>query len=130
MLAALGLGGILFLKQKQGYWSTPVFFMGGCFLCEAVFGGREAPLVFFSGVVFTAFFLLADSVTLPLTRKGTVLFVLGAAFLSSCLNPGGFSISSAGYAILGMNLLTPWLDVWLKPVPYRSKSKIKATCSI
>ncbi len=117
-LAALGIGGILFLRQKQGYWETPVLFMSVCFACEALFGGREMPLAFFSGVLLTSFFLLADPVTLPLTRKGTALFVLGAALLSSRLDPDGFSIRSAGYAVLWMNLLTPWLDVWLRPVPY------------
>ena len=127
MLMGVGLGGIILLKQKQSYWETSILFMSVCFICEALFGGREMPLAFFSGVLLTSFFLLADPVTLPLTRKGTVLFVLGAALLSSRLSPEGFSIRSAGYAILLMNLLTPWLDVWLKPVPYKMARPIKAT---
>ncbi len=126
-LVGIGLGGIILLKQKQGYWETPILFMSVCFVCEALFGGQEMPLAFFSGVLLTSFFLLADPVTLPLTRKGTALFVLGAAFLSSKLGPDGFSIRSAGYAVLSMNLLTPWLDVWLKPVPYKMKYQLKAT---
>jgi len=124
---ALVLGGLIVLKQKQGYWETPVLFISICLLCEAFLGGGEAPPVFFSGVLWTAFFLLRDSVTLPLTRKGTVLFVLGAALLSSRLDSAGFSVRSAGYAILIMNLLTPWLDVWLKPVPYKTKNPVRAT---
>ena len=127
MLMGVGLGGIILLKQKQSYWETSILFMSVCFICEALFGGREMPLAFFSGVLLTSFFLLADPVTLPLTRKGTVLFVLGAALLSSRLSPEGFSIRSAGYAILLMNLLTPWLDVWHKPVPYKMARPIKAT---
>ena len=112
-------------------------------------------LAFFGGVLLTSFFLLADPVALPLTRQGTLLFVLGAAVLSSRLSPNfffffqngsldcpnfnfveinkywdrpeGFSIRSAGTAILFMNLLTPWLDVWLKPAPYRAPQPLKAT---
>lgn len=126
-LASVGLGGIIFLKQKNGYWETPALFMSVCFACEALFGGNDTLLTFFSGVLFAAFFLLADPVTMPLTRKGTALFVLGAALLSSRLSPDGFSIRSAGYALLGMNLLTPFLDVWLKPAPYQVKRLIKAT---
>ncbi|MEI7751002.1 MAG: RnfABCDGE type electron transport complex subunit D [Candidatus Omnitrophota bacterium] len=126
-LAALGVGGILFLRQKQGYWETPILFMSVCFVCEALFGGREMPLAFFSGVLLTAFFLLADPVTLPLTRKGTVFFVLGAALLSSRLSPEGFSIRTASCAILLMNLLTPWLDVWLKPACYFRRHPLRAT---
>ncbi len=126
-LGALVLGGVIFLKQKQGYGETPVLFMSICFLCEALWGSGEAPQAFFSGVLLTSFFLLGDPATLPLTRKGTALFALGAALLSSGLTPEGFSIRSAGFAILTMNLLTPWLDVWLKPVSYKTKDPIKAT---
>lgn len=129
-LAGVGLGGIILLKQKQGYWETPVLFMLVCFICEALFGGREMPLAFFGGVLLTSFFLLADPVTLPLTRKGAALFVLGAAFLSSKFGPEGFSIRSVGYAVLLMNFLTPWLDVWLKPIPYKIKYPLKATYPI
>jgi electron transport complex protein RnfD len=126
-LVGVGLGGIILLKQKQGYWETPALFMAVCFICEALFGGREMPFAFFSGVLFTSFFLLADPAAMPLTRKGTVLFVLSAAFLSSWLSPEGFSIRSAGFAILLMNLLTPWLDVWLRPVSYKTRNVLKAT---
>jgi len=126
-LGALGIGGVLLLKQKQGYWETPVLFMSVCFICEALFGGREMPFAFFSGVLLTALFILADPVALPLTRKGTIFFALGAAILSARLSPEGFSIRSAAYAILLMNLLTPWLDLWLKPVPYQAKQALKAT---
>lgn len=126
-VGGLVLGGVIFLKQKQGYGETPVLFMSICFLCEALRGGGEASLAFFSGVLLTSFFLLGDPVTLPLTRKGRALFTLGAALLSSGFTPEGFSIRSAGFAILTMNLLTPWLDLWLKPVPYKTRNPIKAT---
>jgi len=130
MLASIGLGGTVLLKQKQGYWESPALLIFVCFVCEALCGGREMSLVFFSGVLFAAFFLLTDPVTLPLTRKGTLIFVLGAALLSSGLSPGGFSIRSAGFAVLWMNLLTPWLDLWLKPIPYKSKDHLKVTYSV
>ena len=126
-LVGVGLGGIILLKQKRGYWETPALFMSVCFACEALFGGKEMPFTFFSGVFLTAFFLLADPVAMPLTRKGTAFFVMGAALLSSRLSPDGFSIRSTSYAVLGMNLLTPFLDVWLKPVPYQVKHPVKAT---
>ena len=127
ILVSIGLSGIILLKQKNGYWETPVLYMSVCFVCETLSGGRGMPVVFFSGVLWMAFFLLADPVAMPLTRKGTALFVLGAALLGSRLSPEGFSIRSAGGAILLMNLLTPWLDVWLKPAPYRPKNLLKAT---
>ena len=127
ILVGIGLGAILLFRQKQNYWETPLLFIASCFIWEALMGGRAMPLAFFGSVLLTAFFLLADPVTLPLTRKGTRIFVLGTALLSSCLGGEGFSIRSAVYAILLMDLLTPWLDVWLKPVSHEAKQTLKAT---
>ena len=123
ILVGIGLGGIMLLRQRQGYWEPPILFIAICFVLEALFGGGGMPLAFFSGVLLTGFFLLADPVPLPLTRKGTRVFVLGAALLSSSLGGGGFSIGTAAYAILLMDLLTPWLDVWLKPVPTKRNKR-------
>ena len=125
ILVGIGLGGIMLLRQRQGYWEPPILFIAICFVLEALFGGGGMPLAFFSGVLLTGFFLLADPVPLPLTRKGTRVFVLGAALLSSSLGGGGFSIGTAAYAILLMDLLTPWLDVWLKPVSYKDSTHLQ-----
>ncbi len=127
VLAAIGLGGIVMLRQKQGYWESPALFIAVCLFCGMLPSGGEATASFFSGVLLTAFFLLADPVVMPLTRKGVRVFVLGAALLSSNFVPGGFSIRTVGYAILLMNLLTPWLDLWIKPVPYKTRQTLKAT---
>ena len=127
VLVGVGLGGLLLLKQRQGYPETPLLFMAACFICEALWGGRGTPAAFFSGVFLTAFFLLADPVTMPLTRKGTRVFVFGAALLSASLGGEGFSMGAAAYAILLMDLAAPWLDVGLKPVLSITKQPLKAT---
>ena len=130
ILAAIGIGGLILMKQKQGYWETPVLYITFCFFCTILFdrwGGD--PKNFFSGTLMTAFFLLADPVAMPLTRRGTRLFVIGAAFFSALLSPRGFSIAAAAASVLLMNLLTPWLDVWLKPVPYRAGRLLRGDCS-
>jgi Na+-translocating ferredoxin:NAD+ oxidoreductase RnfD subunit len=129
-LAAVGIGGVLLVNQRKGYWETPVLFIAVCFSCEILSAGRGMTPAFLSGVLFTAFFLLADPAVLPLTRKGSVLFILGAALLSFYLEPGGFSINAAMFAILWMSLVTPWLDVGFNPTPFKSKRLIKATYSL
>ena len=126
-LGAVGLGGVLLVNQRKGYWETPVLFIAASFMLEILSPGHGMSPAFLSGVLFTAFFLLADPVVLPLTRKGSALFVLGAALIGSFLEPGGFSISAGLFAILWMSLVTPWLDVWTKPVPFKTKRLLKAT---
>jgi len=127
ILIGIVFGAIVLFKQRQGYWETPLFFMAVCFIWEALFGGKEMPLTFFSSVLFAAFFLFADPVAMPLTRQGTRVFVLGAAVLSVSLGGEGFSIRMAACAILLMDLLTPWLELWLKPVLLKKKEMLKVT---
>jgi Na+-translocating ferredoxin:NAD+ oxidoreductase RnfD subunit len=129
-LGTIGLGGILLANQRKNYWETPALFIVVCFGCGTLNTAREMSPTFLSGVLFTAFFLLSDPVAMPLTRKGSAFFVVGAALLSSFLEPGGFSISGALFALLWMNLLTPWLDAWLKPVSFKTKRLVKATYPI
>lgn len=118
MLAAIGVGGLILLRQGQGYWETPVLYGVLCLFSFFLRGQPEGDLQgLLSGILLTAFFLLADPVAMPLTRSGTRLFVVGAASASVLLSPRGFSIVAAGFSILLMNLLTPWLDVWLRPAP-------------
>ena len=127
VLVSIGLGGVLLMSQKKGYWETPVFFIAVCTVFKILSGAHGITSAFFSGVLFTAFFLLADPVVLPLTRRGNMYFVLGAGILSSCLEAGSFSISAATCALLWMSLITPWLDVLIRPVTLKSQKFLKAT---
>ena len=127
VLVSIGLGGVLLMSQKKGYWENPVFFIAVCAVFKILGGAYGITAAFLSSVLFTAFFLLADPVVLPLTRRGNIYFVLGAGILSSCLEAGGFSISAATCALLWMSLITPWLDVLIRPVTFKSIKPLKAT---
>lgn len=117
-VAALAAGGALLLKQRQIYGETPFLFIMICYLCTVPFTGWGAPLSFYATVLFVAFFLLTDPASLPLSRKGVFLFVAGTALFSSGWG-SGVSIRSASYAVLLMNLLTPWIDLGVRPRFYK-----------
>ena len=127
VLVSIGLGGVLLMSQKKGYWETPVFFIATCVVVKISNGAHGITAAFLSSILFIAFFLLADPVVLPLTRRGNIYFVLGAGILSSCLEADGFSISAATCALLWMGLITPWLDVLIRPVTLKSQKFLKAT---
>lgn len=122
LFGAIVLGGLIFLKQKRMDWDTPVLYTSLCTLCAALWNLWGDPRVFLSGIFFTAFFLLADPVVMPLTQKGTRVFVVGAALLSMFLGGRGFSMAAVCYAVLFMNLLTPWLDFWIRPAHCRGNA--------
>ncbi len=115
VLGAFAASAILLLKQKQGYWETPALYAALCIAGMALRSTEVNPTVFSSGVLLASFFLLADPVPMPLTRKGTRVFVSGAALLTVLLGRQGFSVNAACYAILSMSVLAPWLDLWIRP---------------
>jgi electron transport complex protein RnfD len=115
VLGMILLTGAFFLLQRQTYFEMPVLFII-IFLTGAFLFGREDVFMAAVGIgVFTATVLLTDFETLPLTRLGNTIFSAGAALIAIFLAMFGIAVSAVGYAILVMNCLTPWLDVWLKP---------------
>ncbi|HOW58788.1 MAG TPA: RnfABCDGE type electron transport complex subunit D [Candidatus Omnitrophota bacterium] len=126
ILGGLLVSGVAVISQKNNR-EIPLFYIMISLLCVLLFHSGMESLTVLNWIFFTAFFLLGDSVAMPLTRKGTRIFVLGAALLNFFFEAKGFSMAAAGYAILLMNALTPWLDVMMKPAAYRAKIHLKAT---
>ena len=125
IFGAFLLSGLIQRSQKKNYWEVPLLYMFVCFSGAALLRAEANPWALFNGVFLTAFFLLEDPVAMPMTKKGTMVFVLGAALLSLLAGRKGFSISVAGCAILLMNLLTPWIDIWIRPVSRGTKTGLK-----
>lgn len=127
ILGAMGACSVIALWWRTGCWEIPLLFIPPCFLFSVILGTFSTTLIFFSMTFFTAFFLLGVPVAMPLTRNGTRVFVLGAALLSVVFSDQGLSINAVGYAVLFMNLFTPWMDRVMKPVPYKRWNNLKAT---
>jgi electron transport complex protein RnfD len=115
MLGAIVMSAVLFLVQRQIYFETPLYFVSVLLAGFTLFSPRVAPMAALGISVFSASFLLTDNATLPLTRRGTNFFVMGAAFLAALLLSNRTAAAAVGYAVLIMNCLTPWLDVWCNP---------------
>ena len=126
IFGAILLSSLIQMSQRKTYWEVPLLYMLICFTGAAFLGHDANPWRLFNGVFLTAFFLLEDSAAMPMTKKGTMIFVLGAAFLSLLVGRKGFSISVACRAILMMNLLTPWIDIWIQPASRKAKVDFKA----
>ncbi|HNX69198.1 MAG TPA: RnfABCDGE type electron transport complex subunit D [Candidatus Omnitrophota bacterium] len=121
IFGALILSGVIHLKQNQGYREVPFIFIAIAVVCAVAAGQYEGTVAFWNGVLLIAAFFFSDPVATPLTRRGTRWFAAGAAILSALLAPGGFSASAAAFSILLMNLLIPWLDLWIRPAGCRSR---------
>ena len=67
------------------------------------------------GVLFSAFFLIPDTVSTPMTRKGGAVFALGTALITMALWQRMNYFSVICLSVLMMNTLTPWIDRWVRP---------------
>ena len=114
-VVAIVLGGVFLIVTKRAHWETPLAFLivvfGSAFAVGQIWMGELATGLIF----FTAFFVLTDSVTSPMTRVGRLVFASGAGVLSVALNVWGSPESSLVFSVLLMNALVPVLDFAFRP---------------
>jgi electron transport complex protein RnfD len=61
--------------------------------------------------------MATDYVTSPITARGKVIFGLGCALLTFLMRMYSGMPEGVSYAILIMNILTPHINEWTKPIP-------------
>lgn len=115
------LGGAFLIYKGIINWEVPAFMIGTVGLCTWVFG----PAGFFTGdpifhmmaggLVIGAFFMATDMVTIPITRKGQIVFAVGCGLITSLIRLVGGYPEGVCYAILLMNSLTPLIDQLVRP---------------
>jgi electron transport complex protein RnfD len=113
---AILIGGAYLLIRRVITWHTPVAFIGGVFLFSFLFGGFDAyaalSLVLSGGLLLGAFFMATDYVTTPTTGAGRLIFGLGCALITVMIRFFGKYDEGVSFAILFMNILTPYIDAW------------------
>ncbi len=116
--AALLLGGIYLLVRRVITWHIPTLFIGTVFVFSFFMEGFDAitalSLTLAGGVFLGAIFMATDYVTSPSTSWGKVLFGLGAGLLTCLIRYFGIYPAGVSFAILFMNILTPYIDQWTK----------------
>ncbi len=121
-IIALLIGAAILFYKKYITWHIPITYIVTVFVFAAIFNymdpARHAPPLYhlFSGGLFLgAFFMATDMVTSPVTHKGMIVFGFGCGFLTILIRAFGAYPEGASFAILLMNLVTPIIDVYIKP---------------
>ena len=125
-IVALLLGFVYLLVRKVISWHTPVVFIGTVFLLSLLTQGSfELALyqILSGGLVLGAVFMATDYSTTPINKWGKVVFAFGCGVLTVVIryfspNPEGIS-----YAILIMNILSPYIEKWCAPKPFGKVGK-------
>jgi electron transport complex protein RnfD len=117
-------GGLFLVWKKIVNWQIPAFMMGTVALLTWVFGpsglftGDPILHLMAGGLVIGAFFMATDMVTIPITKKGQILFAIGAGALTALIRLKGGYPEGVCYSILLMNSITPLIDRLVKPKIY------------
>lgn len=123
---ALVIGGLYLLFRRVISWHTPVIFIATVFLFTfAVKGDAFTALEYtLSGGLFIgAIFMATDYATTPVTKWGKVIFGIGAGLLTVLIRLWGVYPEGVSFAILLMNILTPYIDKWTAKKPFGGEIK-------
>ena len=111
---ALIIGFVYLLIRRVITWHVPVSFVGSVFvfslLMEKLDVMQALSLILSGGLLIGAIFMATDYVTSPSTAKGKLIFGLGAGFLTFVIRYFGVYPEGVSFAILLMNILTPYID--------------------
>ena len=70
------------------------------------------------GLILGAFFMATDFVTVPVTRKGQVVFAMGCGIFTALIRAFGALPEGVSYAILVMNCFSPLIEKFTTPKAY------------
>ncbi|MBU3128249.1 RnfABCDGE type electron transport complex subunit D [Clostridium tagluense] len=121
------LGGIYLIYKGYVNWHVPVFMIGTVGILTWVFGpvglftGDPVFHMMAGGLIIGAFFMATDMVTIPITKKGQVIFAIGAGALTVLIRLKGGYPEGVCYSILLMNAVTPLIDRLVRPVKFGAR---------
>lgn len=118
------IGGLYLIYKKYINWEVPVFMIGTVAILTWIFGpaglftGDPLFHAMAGGLVIGAFFMATDMVTIPITKKGQIIFAVGAGALTVLIRLKGGYPEGVCYSILLMNSVTPLIDRLCQPVKF------------
>lgn len=118
---ALIIGGLYLIFTKIISWQTPVFYLGTVAVISLVAGKDPLYQILSGGLLLGAFFMATDYVTTPVTNKGRAVFGAGCGIITCVIRFWASAPEGVSYAILLMNIATPYIDMFTKNKPLGAK---------
>lgn len=114
-VVCLLIGAAFLFFRRIISWHIPFTYIGTVALGSWLFGKDPLFSILAGGLVLGAFFMATDMVTTPVTRKGQLIFALGAGAIVVLIRGWGGYPEGVCYSILLMNAFTPLIDRWTIP---------------
>ncbi len=109
---ALILGGIYLLARKVITLHAPLAFIATVFLFTWALGLPPVTEILTGGLMLGAIFMVTDYSTTPITKSGRVVFGIGCGLITVLIRVWGSYPEGVSFAILLMNILTPYIQKW------------------
>lgn len=123
---ALIIGGIYLVALKIISPVTPICFLGTVALFSFLVGEDALYQILSGGVMLGAIFMATDYVTTPMTGLGKLIFGVGCGIITCVIRFYCSMAEGVSFAILFMNILTPFIDMATKTRPFGAKKAKKA----
>jgi len=118
---ALLIGFVYLLIRDVITWHTPVVYVGTVFVLSWILGGDflyAVNQILAGGLMLGAIYMATDYATTPSTNAGRVVFGLGCGLLTVMIRQWGSYAEGVSFAILFMNILTPYISKWTRHKPF------------
>ena len=123
-IIAIVIGFIYLVIRKVINFEVPLIMCATVFILSLIVcGDVNAALyqVLAGGLVFGAVYMATDYVTTPITRVGKMIFAFGCGLITFLIRFYGNYPEGVSFAILFMNILSPYIEGWTKPKSLRKR---------
>ena len=108
------VGGIYLIATKVISPVIPVTYLATVGVLSLVAGQDPIVQLLSGGLMLGAFFMATDYVTSPTTAKGKLVFGIGLGVITCAIRFLGTMNEGVSFAILLMNLVVPYIEVWTR----------------
>ncbi len=122
---AIIIGGLFLIWKKVISPIVPLSFIATVFVLGFIWGGPVGALfhICAGGVMLGAFFCATDYVTSPTLPLGKLIFGIGCGLFTMLIRIFGSYPEGVSFAILLMNILTPYIDRVCERIEYKMPKK-------
>ena len=123
-ILAILLGFVYLVARKVIYFETPLVFVLTVFVLALLLTNDPTAALYHvlsGGLMFGAVFMATDYVTTPITRTGKIVFAVGCGIITVLIRFFGSYPEGVSFAILFMNILSPYIEKWTKKKPLGGK---------
>ena len=123
---ALLFGGAYLVARKVISWHTPVIFIGTVFVLSLIVK-QDFTLALYEvlggSLLIGAIFMATDYSTTPINKYGKMVFALGCGIITVLIRFWGEYPEGISFAILLMNILSPYIEKLCAPTPFGKVGK-------